>query len=175
MPYATPARYCADIGYDEARAQLLDEGRVLTAAVLRQVVDFVANGTPWPPETTLPERVAAMAGHDRLVRKLGTVSNFMDGYLRAAVTLPIAQGSAFIGTLEDCCLALVREALANDSDISNDLITKPADRWRKWLIDVANKVVALVDDAGESPVGSNRVVFGQSKSNFDWDAFGGRQ
>ncbi len=173
MAYATPARYCEEVGLDEARNQLMDDGRVLTAELLRQVLAVVAGGA-WPAETTTPERVVAMAAHDRLVRKLGTVSNYIDGYLRSAVVLPLPTGDASLGTLEEACIAIARDELASDSDVSTDLIVKRADRWRKWLQDVANKTVALVSSSGESPetAGSGKVVFGQSKSQFDWGRFG---
>lgn len=175
MAYATPARYCDEIGYDEASSQLLDDGRVLNAGLLRQVVDVVAGVAPWPAETTPPERVVAMAAHERLVRKLGNVCNFMDGYLRAAVTLPLPPGDANIGTLETCCLALLRDDLANDADLSQELIVKRAEFWRKWLRDVASKTVALVSTDGTTPSGSNRIIHGQAKSSFDWRRFPGAQ
>jgi phage gp36-like protein len=171
--YATPARYCAEFGLEEVRVQLLDEGRVLTADLLRQVLDVVAGGT-WPTTTTTPERVVAMAAHDSLQRKLGNVSTFIDGYLRSAVTLPVSAGDPALSILEECCLAIARDELANDSDISTELIVKRADRWRKWLIDVSNKVVQLAPGASTAaPVGSGKVVSGRSKSRFKWGAFGG--
>lgn len=173
MPYTTPARYCDEVGHDEARAQLLDDGRVLTAELLRQVVAVEAGVAPWPPETTTPEKDVATAAHERLVRKLDSVCNFMDGYLRAAVTLPLSASDQNIGTLETCCLALLREELANDADMSTELIVKRADRWRKWLVDVASKTVALVGQDGTSPAGSSRVVHGQAKSSIDWGRFPG--
>ncbi len=173
MSYATTARYCEDVGYDEARNQLLDDGRVLTVELLHQVIDVVAGGS-WPATTTAPERVVAMAAHDRLARKLETVSNYMDGYLRSAVALPIQAGDAALGTLEQCCLALVRDELSGDSDMSTELIVKRAERWRKWLVDISNKTVLLVSSGGDSTasVGSGKVVTGQAKSGFDWSRFG---
>jgi phage gp36-like protein len=173
MAYTTPARYCEEVGFDEARSQLLDEGRVLTVALLRLVLDVVAGGA-WPVEVATPERVVAMAAHDRLLRKLGTVSNFMDGYLATSVALPIAVGDAALGTAEECCLALARDELASDSDMSTDLIVARAARWRKWLVDVANKTVQLVSSTGEptTTVGSGKVITGQAKSGFDWQRFG---
>lgn len=172
MAYTTPTRYCEEVGYDEARSQLLDDGRVLTVDLLKQALAVVAGGT-WPVETTTPERVVAMAAHDRLLRKLGTVSTYMDGYLRAAVSLPIAAGDVALGTLEECCTALARDELASDADVSTDLIIKRAERWRKWLVDIANKTVHLQSSDDQAPtVGGGRVVTGQAKSNFDWSRWG---
>jgi hypothetical protein len=54
MAYTTPARYCEEVGFDEARSQLLDEGRVLTVALLRLVLDVVAGGA-WPVEVATPD------------------------------------------------------------------------------------------------------------------------
>lgn len=173
MAYTTPTRYCEEVGFDEARGQLLDDGRVLTVDLLHQVLAVVA-GAAWAPTATLPERVAAMAAHDRLVRKLGTVSNYMDGYLRGAVALPLPMGDAALGTLDECCVALARDELASDSDMSTELIVKRADRWRKWLVDISNKTVQLVSattDTGTT-FGSGKVLTGQAKSGFDWQSFG---
>lgn len=173
MAYTTPSRYCEEVGFDEARGQLLDDGRVLTVDLLRQALAFVA-GTAWPIETTVPQRVVAMAAYDRLQRKLGTVSNFMDGYLRGAVELPLQVGDAALGTLEECCLALTRDELASDADVSTELIVKRAERWRKWLVDISNKTVQLVSSSTEpgATFGSGKVVTGQAKSGFDWSKFG---
>jgi phage gp36-like protein len=165
MAYTTPTRYCEEFGYDEVRSQLLDEGRVLNVAMLHAVLAVVA-GAAWPVEITTPERVVAMAAHDRLVRKLTNVSNFMDGYLRAAVALPLPPGDAALGTAEECCLA-------SDSDMSTDLIVERGKRWRKWLVDISNKTVQLVSSTG-APVasGGGKVLTGQAKSSFDWQRFG---
>ena len=173
MAYTTPNRYCEEVGFDEARGQLLDEGRVLTVELLRQVLAVVAGGD-WPQATTVPERVVAMAAHDRLVRKLATVSNFMDGYLRGAVALPLQAGDAALGTLDECCIALARDELASDSDMSTELIVKRADRWRKWLVDISNKTVQLVSTTADANAtfGSGKVLTGQAKSGFDWQRFG---
>lgn len=174
MAYTTPTRYCEEVGFDEARTQLLDDGRVLTVELLHQVLAVVAGGA-WPGTTAAPERAVAQAAHDRLVRKLGTVSTFMDGYLRGQVELPLAAGDAAMGTLEECCIAIARDELASDSDVSTDLIVKRADRWRKWLVDISNKTVQLVTSTAATgkTFGSGKVVTGQAKSGFDWDAFGG--
>lgn len=172
MAYTTPTRYCQEVGFEEARGQLLDDGRLLTADLLHQVLAVVAGGT-WPATTTADLQLVAMAAHERLLRKLGTVSNYIDGYLRTVVALPIQAGDAALGTLEECCLALARDELASDSDVSTDLIVKRADRWRKWLVDVANQTTRLVSSNPQAPtVGGGRVVVGQAKSGFDWDRFG---
>lgn len=173
MAYTTPNRYCEEVGLDEARGQLLDDGRVLTTDLLRQVMEVAAGGS-WPGTTTLPERVVAQAAYDRLLRKLETVSNFMDGYLRAAVELPLQAGHPALGTLEECCQALARDELASDSDVSTELIVKRADRWRKWLVDISRKTVQLVSSGTEpgASFGSGKVLTGQAKSRFDWSKFG---
>lgn len=172
MPYATPNRYCEEAGFDEARGQLLDDGRVLTVALLRQAMDVAAGGA-WDGATTLPERVVAQAAYDRLLRKLTSVSTFMDGYLRGVVELPIAPGDTALQPLEECCIAIARDELASDADVSNELIVKRADRWRKWLEHVSNKTVQLVSSSQQGETyGSGKVVTGQAKSGYDWGNFG---
>lgn len=173
MAYTTPERYCEEAGFDEVRGQLLDDGRVLTVDLLKQAL-IVAAGGVWPDATTLPERLVAMAAHDTLLRKLTNVSNFMDGYLRAVVDLPLTPGDTALGTLEDCCVALARDEMSSDSDISTELVVTRAARWRKWLVDISNKTVALVSTSADSSTsfGSGKVLTGQAKSGFDWSKFG---
>lgn len=170
MTYATAARYCEEFSYPEARTQLRDDQGLLTAELLRVAVA----GTAWPAGTTPEAQAVATAAVERLVRKLGNVANIMDGYLRAAVTLPVPQSVELLGSLEECCLALARDELANDSGESTDLITKRADRWRLWLRDVAAKKVSLVQADGTvaESTGSGRVVTGQPGSAYNWAAFG---
>lgn len=170
MPYANAARYCEEFSYSEARTQLRDEGGLLTAELLRVVVA----GAAWPGGASLEAQAVATAALQRLERKLVNVSNIMDGYLRAAVALPVPQSVELLGTLEECCLALARDELANDSGESTDLIVKRADRWRLWLRDVAAKKVTLVQADGTvaDSTGSGRVVTGQPGSHYNWSAFG---
>lgn len=176
MPYTTASRYCQEVGYDEASVHLVEEDALLTSQLLREVVNVVSTGAAWSGTTTAEQRAVALAAHDRLVRKIGTVGAFMDGYLRVATTLPIAADDPNVGTLEECCQALVRDELASSPDVSNDLIVKVAERWRKWLVNVSNKVVSLAPAPGTDGMASSgfgKIVHGQAKSGFDWSKFGG--
>jgi hypothetical protein len=75
--------------------------------------------------------------------------------------------------LEECCIAIARDELASDADVSNELIVKRADRWRKWLEHVSNKTVQLVSSSQQGETyGSGKVVTGQAKSGYDWGNFG---
>ena len=99
---------------------------------------------------------------------LATSSNFMDGYLRAVVTLPLSDDDANAGVLRDCCLALTRCSLADDADNYTDRMAALAAQWTKWLEDISKGRIKLVlADAAQAPE-SFRVRHGKAKSGFDW-------
>lgn len=171
MPYTTPARFCTDVGYHETRVLLVDDGQVLTIELLQQVVAVVAGTGDWAPETTAPQKVVAMAAHDTLVRKLTNTSHYMDGYLRTGgVTLPLPEGDANAGTLEDCCTAIARDELADDSGVSSEDIVNRAARWRTWLRDIAAKRATLTQPDGGDVPSSSSIRTGQAKTGFNWQA-----
>ena len=167
MSYATPALYIAKFGLEEAAQLLADEERLLTAALLQDAVTGVWTGSP-----SAAEQAAAAAALARLSRQLDTSSSLMDGYLRAAVTLPLPAGDANASTLEDCCLALARCGLADDCDNATERIEAAAERWLKWLKDIAARRVQLVNAAGEPAPAPRGVRSGQARSGYDWGAFG---
>lgn len=166
MAYATPQRFIQEFGLDETTQLLADEQNLLTSQLLSDALAGAWTGTP-----SAAEQAAANAAKDRITRKLTTVSNFMDGYLRSAVTLPLSTGDANAGTLEECCIALAREGLADDSDNATERMGKTADRWRAWLRDVQAGRATLVATSGAEVVGRGRVRSGQAASSFNWGAF----
>lgn len=168
MLYATPAQVIQAFGFKELFQYLADEEGVLTEELLRDALALGLAGGAYTPE----EVAAGEAANDRLLRKIETTSSFMDGYLRSAVTLPLGEDDANIGTLNECCMALVRCALADDPENSTEKMEECCKNWRKWLMDVARGVVQLVTPEGATLTGSSRVKFGQAKSGFDWAAHG---
>lgn len=172
MPYATPADYVQAFGLREAAMLLQDEEHTLDEAVLQAGLAAVAAGQAVADD-------AAKAAIARLQTALANTSNYMDGYLRAAVSLPIADSTTeLLGTLQDCCLAIARYQLCDDDENASDRIEKAADKWRAWLKDVATQKVLLVTPSGADvpSTGGGRVVIGQPKPAFDWPAvqgFGG--
>ncbi|QDL55930.1 phage protein Gp36 family protein [Rhodoferax aquaticus] len=166
MAYATPQRFIQEYGLDETTQLLADEQQLLTSQLLSDALAGSWTGTP-----SVAEQAAANAAKDRITRKLVTVSNFMDGYLRGAVTLPLSVNDANAGTLEECCIALVREGVADDSDNVTERIVDIADRWRTWLKDIQSGKVTLVTSAGDEVPGRGRVRTGQAASAFNWGAF----
>lgn len=166
MPYATPQRFIQEYGLEETTQLLADEQQLLTSQLLSDALAGAWTGTP-----SAAEQAAANAAKDRITRKLLTVSNFMDGYLRGAVSLPLSAGDANAGTLEECCIAIAREGLADDSDNVTERIETVADRWRAWLKDVQSGKVVLVTASGEEVAGRGRVRTGQAVSGFDWGGF----
>lgn len=172
MPYATPAQYFQSFGLSEAVQLLADEERLLTATLLQDAL-AVLDGGAWTGTPSAEEQAAGTAAATRLVDQLTISANFMDGYLRSAVTLPLPEGNANAGSLRECCLALTRCALADDSDNATERMDKCCDTWRKWLVDVAARRVTLVDDSGNAPPQSGGVRTGQAASAYAWGSFGG--
>lgn len=168
MPYATPAQYTSRFGLDEAAQLLGDEQALLTSTLLQDAINGTWTGTP-----SVAEQAAATAALARLTRQLLVCSNTMDGYLRAAVALPLAAGDANAGTLEDCCMALTRCALADDADNATERMDKAAETWRTWLTDVARNRVQLVGATGAAVPSSGGVRTGQAGSSYAWDSYGG--
>jgi phage gp36-like protein len=171
MPYATPARYISQFGLDETTQLLADEQNLLTSQLLLDALAVANDNGYWTGEPTDAEQAAALAAKDRFERKLVTISNFMDGYLRAAVTLPLAATDANAGTLEECCMALARCGLADDADNATDRMDKCCDQWRSWLKDVQAGRVTLIGAAGLAVPGSGRVKTGQAASSYAWAGF----
>lgn len=170
--YATPQQYIAKFGLAEAVQLLLDEESLLTADLFQQALRRYEGGA-WTSNSTPEQQRAATAALDRLTRQLATSSRFMDGYLRAVVALPLTSGDANASTLEDCCLALSRCGLADDSDNATDRLDKCCETWRGWLRDVAAGRIKLVTQTGaEVPTTARRVLTGQVRSGYDWARFG---
>lgn len=169
MSYATPALFISKFGLTETTQLLADEENLLTTQLLRDAIAGAWTGTP-----TVDEQAAATAALARITRQLAVTSNTMDGYLRSALTLPLAAGDANMGALEDCCLALVRCGLADDSDNATERMDECCKTWRAWLKDVATGKTQLV--VGGDPMAgtvSGKVHTGQARSGFCWGAFGG--
>lgn len=150
---------------------LADEDHLLT----RQLLEDAIAGT-WTGSPTAEEQAAGMAALDRLTRQLGVSSHFMDGYLRASIPLPISAGDAVATTLEDCCLALARCGLSDDSDNATERMDRCCEAWRAWLRDVAAGKVQLVvtDTSGTASAAPARIRTGQIGSAYDWSRFGSR-
>lgn len=168
MAYASPAQYTSRFGLDEAAQLLGDEQALLTSTLLQDAINGAWTGSP-----SAAEQAAASAALARLTRQLLVCSNTMDGYLRAAVALPLAASDANAGTLEDCCMALTRCALADDADNATERTDKAGDTWRAWLADVARGRVQLVGATGAAAPSSGGVRTGQAGSSFAWGSFGG--
>ncbi|MEY2685983.1 MAG: hypothetical protein RL375_181 [Pseudomonadota bacterium] len=170
--YATPAQYLAKFGRAEATQLLADEEALLTETLLVDAI-AVAGGGAWTGSPSQAQQDAGTAALARLTRQLLVSSNFMDGYLRAVVTLPMPPDDANATTLEDCCLALTRCGLADDADNATERMDKCCADWRAWLKDVAAGRTQLITPVGASPVAAGRVRAGQALSSYDWTRFGG--
>lgn len=171
MPYATASQFTQKFGLDETVQLLADEQNTLTSLLLTDAI-AVSLGGAWTGSPAQADKDVAIACLARLNRQLVVSSNFMDGYLRSAVTLPLAAGDANAGVLEDCCLALVRYGLADDSDNATERMEKAFEQWRSWLKDVQAGRAELVSSTGEAVPSKGRVRTGQAASGFNWESFG---
>lgn len=172
MPYATASLFIQKFGLDETTQLLADEQNTLTSLLLTDAI-AVSLGGAWTGTPAQADKDVANACLARMNRQLVVSSNFMDGYLRAAVTLPLATTDANAGVLEDCCLALVRFGLADDSDNATERMGKAFEQWRAWLKDVQAGRAQLVASTGEAVPSKGRARTGQAVSGFDWGSFGG--
>ena len=172
MPYATPAQVIAEYGLKEVTQLLSDEQQLLTEQLLLDAIAVAAGGA-WTGNPSQLEKDAANAALARFNRKLDTQSSFMDGFLRSAVSLPLTAGDANTGTLNECCMALTRCGLSDDPDNATERMDDCCATWRKWLRDVANGVVSLVNSAGQEVPGKSRVRQGAAQSGYDWAAHRG--
>lgn len=169
MAYATPAQFISQFGLQESTQLLEDEEALLTSQLFQDAMAGTWTGSP-----SAAEQAAATAALARLVDKLTNVSNYMDGYLRAVVTLPLDGDDANAGTLQDCCLAVARAALADDSDNGTERMDTNAATWRAWLKDVAARRVQLVSPSGDAVPTSGGVRSGQAATRYNWGRFGRR-
>ena len=171
MPYATPTQYLAKFGRAEATQLLSDEEALLTEQLLLDAIAVSQSGG-WTGLPSAAEQAAGLAALQRLENELDTASALMDGYLRAAVTLPVTAAEA-ISTLTSCCLVLTRCGLADDADNATERMREACDQWRAWLKDISTGRVQLVTPDGTTPAASGRTRVGQAKSGYDWSRFGG--
>lgn len=167
MPYATPERFIESYGLEETVQLLTDEEKLLTAQLLKDALAGTWTGSP-----SQEEKDAALSAVARFMRKLETQSNMMDGYLRPAVVLPLSTEDANAGTLEECCLALTRCALSDDSDNSTEQMASCCKDWRSWLRDIANGKVKLAGANGQAVPQSGGTRTGQSKTMYQWPGHG---
>lgn len=172
MPYATAPLFIQKFGLEETTQALADEQNTLTSLLLTDAI-AVGLGGAWTGAPSQADKDVANAALARMNRQLVVSSNFMDGYLRSAVTLPLAAGDANAGVLEDCCLTLVRFELADDADNATERMDKAAAACRAWLKDVQAGRAELVGSTGEAVPSKGRARTGQAVSGFDWGRFGG--
>lgn len=174
MLYTSASAFIAKHGLDETTQLLADEQNLLTSLLLTDAISVDGMGY-WTGEPSEAEIAAAQAALARINRQIETTSNFMDSYLRKAVSLPLAPADANAGTLEECCLALVRCGLADDTDNATERMDKCCDQWRTWLKDVGRGLVELVGTSGlpVAPNTSSGARYGQAATGVNWAAFGG--
>lgn len=99
---------------------------------------------------------------------LSSASRFMDGFLRAALALPLI---AYGDDLRECCCVLAVETLIFGRGIApggiggaDQPLIDRADRWRKWLGQVSSgKVLLDVTESAVGPVYAPEAVSDESR------------
>ncbi|TNC80708.1 MAG: hypothetical protein C9356_12470 [Oleiphilus sp.] len=131
--YATLQNLCTQYGYREISQLLCDEDSLLTEDMLRTAI---AGGdlTVYTAEEQEDIAAAVNRGNDALTRQ----SALMDSRIASAYNLPLPATAIAASPLEECCLALTRAYLCDDSDNTSQVIEGSRTRWIKWLVDLAS-------------------------------------
>ena len=147
MPYATLQKLCSHYGYRELSQLLCDENDLLTQDMLLEAVagDDLT-------QYNADEQVAIANALNRANDALPRQSIFMDSKIGVRYQLPLSASAITSGPLEECCLALTRAYLADDSDNSAEIIENARKRWIKWLEDLA-KDMSFIPNALKVSVG----------------------
>lgn len=147
MPYATLQNLCSQFGYREISQLLCDESDLLTEEMLFEAVagDDLSS-------YTVDEQAAIAAALNRANDGLTRQSLFMDSKIGARYQLPLSASAIAAAPLEECCLALTRAYLADDSDNSAEIIEAGRKRWITWLSDLA-KDMSFIPNAAKVTTG----------------------
>lgn len=170
--YASAAQYINEFGIDEATQLLADEHALLDVELLQ--ARLAGNTASHSAEQTAVLDAALY----ELENKLRQQSNYIDGFIRKKVHLPLAQTDVDKTSLASCCMYLTRMDLMDDADNATDEVSRRVARWDKWLRDIASGTVLLFDAAsgvsmadGVATATQKQHHFGVSKSSFDWGGF----
>lgn len=153
MQYATLANLASQYGFREISQLLSDESDLLSEAML---IDAVA-GNDLTAYTAAEQSAIADAlsrANDALTRQ----SIFMDSKIGVRYQLPLTTVAIAAAPLEECCLALTRAYLSDDSDNTSQMIEGARTRWIKWLTDLA-KDRSFIPNADKVTVGGSENAY----------------
>lgn len=138
--YATPSQFAQEFGLADAAQLLRDEAdELLTPELLGE--GLAAN---YGADRTADEIKVCEDAIARLTDMVVEVTNYMDGYLRSAVALPLAAADIEQTPLKTCCLELSRFQLMDDPDNVTEQQEKRAAKWQAWLRDISCGKVRLL-------------------------------
>lgn len=160
--YASVEQYIQEYGLIEAVQLLNDEDNELTLQLLKDWLDNRTSG-----HTAEQTKVLA-AVITRLESMLEQQSQFMNGYLRQQVNLPLSTEQIAQTPIRTCCLELTRFQLADDCDNGTEAMQFRYKRWLVWLDSVSKGHLQLLDATSSSDA---NVHVGTMHTNYRWGDF----
>lgn len=170
MAYCTLVDYLQEFGLTEAYQALSDdEERDLTAIALNEAVRGLT------PTGSTAEQAAALRAVARLQSMIDEAALLIDSYFGVVTALPLTAAQVAANPLKTCNLELTRCQLMDDDDNGTTETESRCDKWRRWLKDIAKRVVAVMPAGSATPplappaLGSApQVICGQGRSRYDW-------
>lgn len=167
MPYATLEQLCKQYGYREISQLLCDEGDLLTQDMLLEAVagDDLS-------QYTAEEQEAIASAINRANDAITRQSILMDSKIGVRYQLPLLPSAIAAAPLEECCLALSRAYLSDDSDNQAEVIEVGRTRWTKWLNDLS-KDLSVIPNAIKITVGGseNRALSAKPTSGLNLENY----
>ena len=164
MSYATLEQLIERFGLEEMTQLLADEHDLLTEELLQAALNDSASSY------SSQEQEAATQAIDRADAIISQQSDVMDTKLGARYLLPLMNPDN--GSIVECCLALSRAALSDDStNISKLILSERADA-KKWLKDIAENKAHLPDERSRKSGGAEKKCHTRRpKSSVNWRAY----
>ncbi len=132
MAYANITQLAERYGWTELSQLLSDEDGRVTEALLRDVVN--ASDLTGYSQADIDAVNTAITRVNNLAHKQ---SLLMNGKFLAVYALPLPNDVDVQKSVEDCCLALTRAALADDGDNLTTTMKDDRKYWREWLNEIA--------------------------------------
>jgi phage gp36-like protein len=132
MAYATLTQLAERYGWTELTQLLVDEEDLVTESLLKDVVNLADLSSYTQAEIDAADVAIARVGD--LTHKN---SLLMDGKFLSVYALPLPNDTDVQKSVEDCCLALSRAALADDGDNLTKTMKEDRKYWREWLNEIA--------------------------------------
>lgn len=164
MAYATLEQMIERFGLEEMSQLLVDEQDLLTGELLQAALnDSVSSYSD-------QEQSAATYAINRADTIVDQQSDVMNTKLGTRYLLPLNRPDN--GSIIECCLALSRAALSDDSSNISKLIMAERDNARKWLRDISESKAHLPDERSHKSGGAEKKYHTrQPRSSVNWEFY----